>query len=95
MLECFDSSADTGIVGPMTVNVEGPQNVRDADFTQERLDAYSRSFREKNRYRRVPVKNLDSFCVLFKGELTEKIGLFDESFETDEYARSIIASGLR
>ncbi len=27
MLECLNSSPDTGIVGPMTLNVEGPQGV--------------------------------------------------------------------
>ncbi|MFZ5906223.1 MAG: glycosyltransferase [Nitrospirota bacterium] len=87
MLECLRSADDTGIVGPLSVNIEGQQRVYAPDYVSpDNLTGYARSFREKNRYRRITVKHLDSFCMLFRRTLTEKTGLFDERFGTHEYA---------
>jgi len=87
MLECLHSAEDTGIVGPLSVNTEGQQMIPDPGYTSpDDLAGYARSFREKNRYRRAPVKYLDSFCMLFRHDLTEKAGLFDEQLQTHEFA---------
>jgi glycosyltransferase involved in cell wall biosynthesis len=85
MLECF-STPDTAIIGPMSVNAEGLQGIPGNDYDPEHLDAFAGAFMEKNRYRRVKTRRLESFCVLFRQALTEEIGLFDESFETNDYA---------
>jgi len=87
LLECLNSSPDTGIVGPMTINIDGRQRVLVADNNLlDNLEGYARSFRERNRYRRVQAKYLDSFCMIFAHALTEKIGVLDERFQTHEYA---------
>jgi len=87
MLECLNSSDDIGIVGPMTVNVEGQQRIAKTDYTSlDYLNQFAKEFRERNRYRRVPSRKIEGICMLFKQELIEKIGLFDESFQTYEFA---------
>jgi GT2 family glycosyltransferase/2-polyprenyl-3-methyl-5-hydroxy-6-metoxy-1,4-benzoquinol methylase/Flp pilus assembly protein TadD len=100
MLECLNSSPDIGIVGPMTDNISGIQKVS-ADYgSLNRLDDYAMAFRELNRYRRVPARRIVGFCMLFKHELTEKIGLFDENFgsgnfEDDDYCLRAAMEGYR
>ncbi|MFH1025066.1 MAG: glycosyltransferase, partial [Nitrospirota bacterium] len=87
MLECLKASPDTGIVGPMTINVEGPQNVIKSDYSSpDNLDAFAGAFREKYRYRRVPSTYLADCCMLFRRELVDKTGLFDEDIDFSEFA---------
>jgi len=87
MLECLKVSSDTGIVGPMTTNVEGPQNVLKTDYSSpDKLDPFAGAFRERYRYRRVPSRYLAGCCMLFRHELLEKTGLFDDSFDSNEFA---------
>ncbi|MBM4145211.1 MAG: glycosyltransferase [Nitrospira sp.] len=87
LLECLNRSSNIGIVGPMSTNVEGPQKITADDNTLfDNLERYAKSFREKNRYRRVRARKLESFCMVFRSRLTEIIGLFDEQFEGFEYA---------
>ncbi len=89
MLECLKSASDIGIVGPMAINVDGPQGVMKADYSSpDYLDQFAKAFREKNRYRRVTIRNLNGFCMLFRYELAEKIGLFDERFDSYEFANN-------
>jgi glycosyltransferase involved in cell wall biosynthesis len=47
---------------------------------------YAKSFRERNRHRRVPVKKLQGFCLLISRAVCEKTGVFDEQFAMPEYA---------
>ena len=86
MLQCLNSASDTGIVGPMTNNISGPQKVRDADYrTMNRMHDYAKSFRERYRYRRIPLRRIDGFCMLFRRQLADKIGLLDESLGTGNF----------
>ena len=57
-----------------------------SSLNQSNLETYAKAFRERNRHRRVPARNLESFCILFKNDLIEKLGLFDEEFESGKYA---------
>jgi|GEM_PF-548144 len=87
MRECLDSMPGAGIAGPMTVNVEGRQQIRSAENEPvDDPDNFAEIFREKNRYRRALADNLDGFCMLFRYDLLEKIGLFDERFGLDIFA---------
>jgi glycosyltransferase involved in cell wall biosynthesis len=101
MLECLNGAHDVGIVGPMTDNISGVQKVRDANYgSLDCLDDYAREFRELNRHRRVPVRRVVGFCMLFKRKLVEKIGLLDESFgsgnfEDDDYCLRASLEGYR
>ena len=115
MLEHLNSSPDTGIVGPMTVNVDGPQGLgsgsqghkgskekmqgargkgRETRFDPrtlessdpEKINEYAAAFRERNRHRRIETVNLNGFCLLFRRELVQKIGLMDEQLEISDFA---------
>ncbi|NWF53575.1 MAG: glycosyltransferase, partial [Syntrophaceae bacterium] len=86
LLECLESSQRTGIVGPMANSISGPQQVPKVGYSSVTdLDEYARSFREKNLGRRIPFRRIVGFCMLFRRELVEKIGLLDESFGTGNF----------
>jgi len=87
MLECLNSVPEAGIVGPMTVNVDGPQKVITTDYNSlENLDRFAKAFREKNRYRRVPSRKISSLCVLFRYKLVNETGLLDDQFDVHDFA---------
>jgi len=86
MLECINSTPDVGIVGPMTNNISGIQKVQNVDNDSlDHLDDFARTFREFNRFRRVLARQIAGFCMLFKRELVERIGLLDDSFASGNF----------
>jgi O-antigen biosynthesis protein len=101
MLECLHSASDVGIVGPMTNNISGLQQVPAADYGSiEGMTKYADAFRQKNRYRRIASRRIVGFCMLFRRELVEQIGFLDESFgtgnfEDDDYCLRAILEGYR
>jgi GT2 family glycosyltransferase/2-polyprenyl-3-methyl-5-hydroxy-6-metoxy-1,4-benzoquinol methylase len=101
LLECLNSAADTGIVGPMTNNISGPQQVISSEYRSvDYLDEYAAQFRQKNRHRRIPLRRIVGFCMLFRRILAEKIGLLDESFgsgnfEDDDYCYRTALAGYQ
>lgn len=101
LLECFEGEDGVGIVGPMTNNISGIQKVRTANYpTLDDLPAYAISFREMNRFRRLETRRIVGFCMLFRRNLVEQIGLLDESFgtgnfEDDDYCLRATLAGYR
>ncbi|MBI5849282.1 MAG: glycosyltransferase [Nitrospirae bacterium] len=101
LIECLTSAPDTGIVGPMTNNISGPQQVTSSDYrSADHLDEYAAQFRQKNRYRRIPLRRIVGFCMLFRRSLAGNIGLLDESFgsgnfEDDDYCLRAALEGNR
>ena len=101
MLECLNSAPDTGIVGPMTNNISGSQKVLDTDYrTMDRMHDYAKSFRERYRYRRIPLRRIVGFCMLLRHQQADKIGLLDETFgtgnfEDDDYCLRAALAGFR
>lgn len=86
MLEALGSVPNAGIVSPMTNNISGPQQVvSDTYQSVNCLDTYAAQFRKKNRHRRIPLRRIVGFCMLFKRALVERIGLLDESFGTGNF----------
>jgi GT2 family glycosyltransferase/glycosyltransferase involved in cell wall biosynthesis len=84
--ECLDSASQIGIVGPMTNEISGIQRIPEGSYQSiENLDEFAREFRERNRNRRIPSRRIVGFCMLFRRELIEKIGLLDESFGTGNF----------
>jgi O-antigen biosynthesis protein len=86
MLDCLRSAPDAGIVGPMTNNISGLQQVVSDEYRSvDDLDKYAAAFREKYCHRRIPLRRIVGFCMLFKRALAEQIGLLDESFGTGNF----------
>jgi len=86
MIECLNSASNTGIVGPMTNNISGPQQVISSEYRSvDYLSGYAAKFREKNRHRHIPSKRIVGFCMLFRRKLAEEIGWLDESFGTGNF----------
>ena len=91
MLQCVSSIPHAGMVGAMANRTRGQQKVAAAvnpSFTE--IDGFAESYRATNRYRRIVCDILDGYCLLFRRDLTEKIGLFDEQmgalgFEDEDY----------
>lgn len=100
LLECFDGE-EVGIVGPMTNNISGPQRWPWPSYrSMDELDDFSREFRRSKRYQRRAVRRVVGFCMLFRRELVERIGLLDEqfgsgNFEDDDYCLRAALEGLQ
>jgi FkbM family methyltransferase len=87
MFKCLRNSPDAGIIGPLTNGGEGQQLVANADLKGiAHLDGFARDFKERNLNRRVNVGSIAGFCMLFRSDLIGKIGLFDETLESDFFA---------
>ncbi len=80
MIECLHRDANIGIVGPMSNGIGGVQKDPNAVYkTIMDMHSYAKAFREKNRQRRISFRRVNGFCMLFRRELSDKIGLFDEN----------------
>jgi O-antigen biosynthesis protein len=87
MLTCLKSRPDAGFVGPMTNNISGPQKLDAADYasTQDGLDDFAARFRAQNLGRRIPMRRIVGFCMLFHRALIDKVGVLDERFGSGNY----------
>ena len=86
MLQVLNHSSDVGIVGPMTNNSASIQRITDDSYKSlNYLDKYAKIFKQQFHYRRIPCRSIAGFCMLFKRTLVEKIGLFDERFNTGQF----------
>jgi GT2 family glycosyltransferase/Flp pilus assembly protein TadD/predicted SAM-dependent methyltransferase/predicted O-methyltransferase YrrM len=86
LLNCLNHGPAAGIVGPMTNNISGPQQVVSDEYRSvDDLDRYVVRFRKLYHHRRIPLRRVVGFCMLFKRALAEQIGLLDESFGTGNF----------
>lgn len=101
LLECLLLTPDGGITGPMTNNISGIQQVPGVQYESvEEIDAFALNFREKNRHRRIPYRRIVGFCMLFRKNLVDAIGLLDENFgsgnfEDDDFCLRAELEGYR
>jgi GT2 family glycosyltransferase/Tfp pilus assembly protein PilF len=101
MLTCLQHEKDIGIVGPMTNNISGPQKVPVIGYKAlNRLAAYSSRFYKQNQHRRIMQDRIVGFCMLFKHELIDRIGMLDEqfgsgNFEDDDFCLRSVLAGYR
>jgi len=101
LLECLFSAPDVGIVGPMTNRISGIQQVPEVGYDDlKQLPEFAKSFRERNRKRRVDSSRIVGFCMLFRKRLVQEIGGLDESFgtgnfEDDDFCLRSLLAGYR
>jgi GT2 family glycosyltransferase/Flp pilus assembly protein TadD len=99
--EVLASAPEIGIVGPMTNNISGPQRVQKVAYEgRNGLDEYAASFRGRYRHRRLPLQRIVGFCMLFRRQLVQRIGLLDErfgsgNFEDDDFCLRAELAGFR
>ncbi len=86
LLDCLNHAPAAGIIGPMTNNISGSQQVVSDEYQSiDDLDRYLERFRKLYHHRRIPLRRIVGFCMLFRRVLAEQIGLLDESFGTGNF----------
>ena len=101
MREPLERYPDAGIIGPMTNSASGVQVVSSADYASlDELQTFATTFRADYRYRIIMQRRVVGFCMLFRRELVDTIGLLDESFgsgnfEDDDYCLRAELAGYR
>lgn len=95
LLKCLHSSADVGLVGPVTNYVTGSQRV---DYAS--IDESSVFFNLSDPQQWRQTERLVGFCLAMKREVPERIGLLDERFtpghyEDDDYCYRARIAGFR
>jgi tetratricopeptide (TPR) repeat protein len=100
LLDVLHGDPKIGLVGPVSNNVSGPQQIPVDYDDLAQLDgfAWSRSQRLGGQWN--DVDRLVGFCLLIDRELIDAIGLFDERFgvgcyEDDDYCRRALQAGYR
>jgi GT2 family glycosyltransferase len=85
LLICLNSDEGIGMVGPVTNYISGDQmiNVPYVDVAAMPQFARENNHSDPSRWRRID--RLTGFCLLFRRELFEGIGYFDEGFEIGNF----------
>ena len=95
MLECINRDSKIGLVGPMTNQAAGIQKDINTNYRSiDHFETYAKKFRKRNRYRRVRQKNISEICIIFRRELIEEIGYFDENLKTEAVAVEDLCSRI-
>ncbi len=95
----LEQSPDTGMVGPMSNAVSGPQLVQKVPYgsSMNAMQKFARDYSSRNSGKTVEHMRLVGFCLLIKKEVIDVIGGLDENyisgnFEDDDLClRSFIA----
>jgi GT2 family glycosyltransferase len=101
LLECLRCAPEVGIVGPMTNSVSGIQKVANVGYdTVDKLHEFARSIWNRYRHRRILTRRLVGFCMLFRRDLVDQIGLIDErfgsgNFEDDDFCLRAALGGYQ
>jgi len=100
LIECTKEDASTGIVGPISNKVSGPQLDATARYNSaQELHKHASAIREQNRGMHEKVRRIVFFCTLIKKEVIDKIGFLYEKFspgnyEDDDYCLRAIKAGF-
>jgi pentatricopeptide repeat protein len=91
---------DVGLVGPCSNRVSGPQQISVDYKDLKAIDGFAWEWAQRHAGERVPIDRLVGFCLLFRREVVDQIGLLDErfgigNFEDDDFCRRAIKGGFR
>ncbi|MBI5579455.1 MAG: glycosyltransferase [Deltaproteobacteria bacterium] len=87
MIGCLESVRDVGVVGPMTVIGFGlPRVSRSGSDALARPQKFAQSLRRLYQHRRISARHVAGFCAMFKRDLVDDVGLFDEGMKSSGMA---------
>ncbi|QDU10762.1 glycosyltransferase [Gimesia aquarii] len=100
LLTQLHSSAEIGIVGPVSNNVSGPQQIPISYTDLSSLDGFAWDWGKRHDQQSLDEERLVGFCMLMKREVVNQIGTLDEQFgigcfEDDDFCRRAITAGYR
>jgi len=85
LLACLNSDEKIGMVGPMTNYISGDQKI-DVPYTDVAdMPQFAREFNKSDPASWRRTDRLTGFCLLFRRELFENVGYFDEGFEIGNF----------
>ena len=98
LLESLYDRPDTGLVGPVSNNVSGPQKIAVTYSELSSLDGFAWDLRLNRQL--METDRLVGFCILLRRSVIDDIGLFDErfrfgGFEDDDLRRRAIDAGYK
>jgi GT2 family glycosyltransferase/glycosyltransferase involved in cell wall biosynthesis len=101
MLATLARHPETGVVGPMSNRVSGPQLVSDATYRDVAgLPAFAAGFVRQNAGKSFETGRVVGFCLLARREVIARIGGLDEAFgsgnfEDDDFCIRALLAGFR
>ncbi len=100
MLAVLEEHPDAGIVGPLTNRASGPQVIPAPYGTSDELAAFARRRAREHAGESLEGRRLVAFCWAVRRSLIERIGGFDERFETgncedDDFCLRAAQAGYR
>jgi len=100
MLDVLQSDPHIGLVGPVSNNVSGPQQIP-VDYDDFSLiDPFAWRWQKSHAGEIVDSRRLVGFCLLIRKEVIDKVGNLDEEFgigcyEDDEFCHRAMEAGFR
>jgi GT2 family glycosyltransferase len=81
LLGCLHSDERIGLVGPMTNYISGAQLVAVPYKSTEEMHRFAEEFNRPDPAKWMRTERITGFCLLFRRDLFDRLGYFDEGFE--------------
>ncbi len=101
MMRVFAAHPETGIVGPMTNYVSGPQLVANPAYQSlDQLPAFAAQWQEAHRGQAPEIHRVVGFCLMARRQVLDRIGGLDEAFingnfEDDDFCLRALCAGFK
>jgi GT2 family glycosyltransferase/acetyltransferase-like isoleucine patch superfamily enzyme/2-polyprenyl-3-methyl-5-hydroxy-6-metoxy-1,4-benzoquinol methylase/predicted Zn-dependent protease len=101
MLSVFERYSEVGIVGPVSNNISGPQQVKEASYKNlEEMPHFAKQWSAEHAGQTIEFQRVVGFCLLARREVIDRIGGLDEkfgsgNFEDDDFCLRAAAAGYK